>query len=67
MPQIVSANRLTDGIIIFLGPSNRWVERLADARVYADATSAREGLAFADAELKANQVIEVESSTAFPL
>jgi hypothetical protein len=59
MPQIVSANRLSDGIIVFLGPSNQWVERLAEARVYADAAAAREGLAFADSELKGNRVVEI--------
>lgn len=59
MPQIVSANRLTDGIIVFLGDGGRWVERLGEAKVYADAVAAKAGLDYADAELIANRVVEI--------
>ena len=30
MHQVVIANRLTDGIVVFLGRDRRWVERLDD-------------------------------------
>ena len=58
MPQVVSANRLTDGIVVFLA-GDAWVERLADAQVFADAKAATTGLAKADADFKANLVVEV--------
>jgi hypothetical protein len=59
MPQIVSANRLSDGIVVFLARDGRWVERLADAHAYPDAAAAKEGLAIAEAAMKANAVIEI--------
>jgi hypothetical protein len=30
MQQVVIANRLTDGVVVFLGRDRRWVERLED-------------------------------------
>src|SRR5664279_2973765 len=33
MPQVVSANRLSDGIVVFLGEGNAWVETLGNARL----------------------------------
>ena len=30
MPQIVIANRLRDGIVVFLGTSHQWVEKLSE-------------------------------------
>lgn len=58
MPQVVSANRLTDGIVVFLA-GDAWVERLADAQIFADAKDAASGLAQADIDFKANFVVEI--------
>lgn len=33
MPSVVTANRLTDGIVVYLAPDGSWVEQLANARV----------------------------------
>jgi Protein of unknown function (DUF2849) len=33
MPDIITANRLTDGIVVYLGADGSWVEELARARV----------------------------------
>lgn len=33
MPSIVTANRLTDGIVVYLANDGRWMEQIADARV----------------------------------
>lgn len=33
MPSVVTANRLDDGIVVYLGPDGRWVEDLAHARL----------------------------------
>jgi len=30
MPQVVIANRLRDGVVVFLGTDGRWLETLAD-------------------------------------
>jgi hypothetical protein len=30
MPQVVIANRLADGLVVFLGRDERWVEKLED-------------------------------------
>jgi hypothetical protein len=29
MPNVITANRLVDGIVVYLGPDGRWVENLA--------------------------------------
>jgi hypothetical protein len=36
MVKVVSANRLSDGAVVFLGPRNRWVELLPEAEVFDD-------------------------------
>jgi hypothetical protein len=33
MPEVITANRLTDGIVVYLAPDGSWVEDLAQARV----------------------------------
>lgn len=58
MPQVISANRLTDGIVVFFA-HGAWVERLADAQVYADASAASAGLDIAERDFKANLVVEI--------
>ncbi len=59
MPQAISANRLTDGIIVYLGRGENWVERLADAHVFADKAAIDAGLAAAQAAVLKNLVVEV--------
>ena len=58
MSQVVSANRLSDGIVVFLGPDGAWVEGLQAAALF-DKASVEQGLAKAAADSKANVVIEV--------
>ncbi len=33
MPSVITANRLTDGIVVYLAPDGGWVEDLAHARL----------------------------------
>jgi hypothetical protein len=33
MPNVVTANRLIDGIVVYLGPDGGWVEELARAKL----------------------------------
>jgi hypothetical protein len=35
MPNVVTANRLTDGIVVYLAPDGGWVEELARAKLAA--------------------------------
>ena len=35
MPQVLTANRLTDGEVVYLDAADRWVERLAEAQILA--------------------------------
>ena len=46
MPNVITANRLEDGIVVYLGNANEWVHDLAAARV-----------ANADPDLKALETI----------
>ncbi len=46
MPNVITANRLDDGIVVYLGDASEWVSDLASARV-----------AEADSDLKALELI----------
>jgi hypothetical protein len=35
MPNVVTANRLTDGIVVYLAPDGSWTEQIANARMAA--------------------------------
>jgi hypothetical protein len=64
MSYAISANRLRDGVVVFLGPSG-WVERLADAERFPDKAAADAALdARARADEKRNLLVE---PTAFEL
>jgi hypothetical protein len=45
--QLVSANRLTDGLVVYLTADAGWSERLADGHIAADETTAERLLAVA--------------------
>lgn len=47
--QIVTANRLGDGIVVYLSPANVWLERIEDAEVAHDKDAAAALLARAEA------------------
>lgn len=63
--EIVLANRLTDGVVVYLGSNGTWVEHTDEAAIAYD-TQSREALtAQADAGIKTQQVtgwefVEVE-------
>ncbi len=44
MGQVITANRLSDGVVVFLDGAGQWSERLDHARVFADKTEATVGL-----------------------
>jgi hypothetical protein len=58
MPKIVSANRLADGIVVYLGPDGRWLETANLARIFDDQKAADEGLVQAREDATCNLVVE---------
>lgn len=50
VPQAVTANRLADGIVVFLAEGERWAERASEARVARDKPAADALLAMAEAD-----------------
>ena len=56
MPQVVIANRLRDGIVVFLGIDHNWVEVLQDCPPAASATDGEELLRLGQ-EAEANQEV----------
>jgi sulfite reductase (NADPH) hemoprotein beta-component len=59
MPQVVTANRLTDGIVVFLGPGGSWVEYLSQATVFDGKPAVEEALGTAQKAVAANLVVDV--------
>jgi hypothetical protein len=57
--KIVTANRLIDGKVIFLGPDRKWVENLADAEPMEDGALVEAAMAFGQAEIVARKVTEL--------
>ncbi len=58
MPKIVSANRLSDGIVVYLGADGSWLTSFDDARFFADDTEAKAGLSAAREDVKRNFVVD---------
>jgi hypothetical protein len=45
MPQVLTANRLSDGEVVYLDAGDRWVERLGDALILTTAGEGETALA----------------------
>jgi hypothetical protein len=59
MNQVITANRLADGAVVFVGQRQMWVERLAEATVFSDQESSAAALLSAQKDEQANLVIDV--------
>lgn len=59
MPQVVTANRLQDGTVVFLGSSSGWVEGLQDARVIDGKEAVAAALDIARRDEQANLVLDI--------
>ena len=56
---VISANRLSDGVVVFLGRgSGTWVENLQQARLFAHAEEAEHNLSRARQDEAANLVVD---------
>jgi len=60
-PQIVSANRLTDGAIVFLRADDGWSSSLDEAWFVEDETALAAALARAQTDAKDNAVVAIEA------
>lgn len=58
MPQVVSANRLVDGTVVYLDPQGKWVEQLAGAAVFASDSECQLGLEKAREAVAANLIVD---------
>lgn len=56
----ITANRLRDGAVVWLGTRNDWVERVEDAATYDDA-GAQAALAVAQEDERRNVVVAIYS------
>lgn len=57
--KIVTANRLSDGEVVWLGQGEVWVETIDNARVLEDAEAVSAGEAAAAAAVAANKIVDV--------
>ena len=59
MQQVVTANRLRDGTVVFLGPDQRWVDRLAEATVFTSVETSTAALQSAQSDEARNIVLDI--------
>ena len=59
MNQVITANRLRDGVVMFLDPEANWVERLAEAQVFSNVEGSTAALQSAQKDEAANIVLDV--------
>ena len=59
MQQVITASRLRDGAVVFIGPDRAWVNRLAEAQVFTLAEAAQAALQSAQADEAGNLVLDI--------
>ena len=59
MPHVISANKLSDGIVVFLSHDNRWTEQLSQARLLADKAALESATKRAGEDASRNLVVDV--------
>ncbi len=60
MPHLISANRLTDGRVVFRTDSNSWSACVGEAAIYEGKDIPPDALERARADVAANIVVEIE-------
>jgi len=58
MPKFVSANRLSDGIVVYLGADGAWLAAWDEARPFADGAEAEAALAAAREDARRSLVVD---------
>lgn len=56
--QVISANRLNDGIVVYLTGNDGWSERIADARIVDGEDDGNAALATAKADIEARIIVD---------
>jgi type IV secretory pathway ATPase VirB11/archaellum biosynthesis ATPase len=56
--QVISANRLADGVVVYRGHDSSWVERLSEAKIFSSKVQADAELLAAQGDAKRNLVVE---------
>ncbi|MEP3276886.1 MAG: DUF2849 domain-containing protein [Stappiaceae bacterium] len=59
--QIITANRLVDGEVVWMGAGNLWVDTVGAAHVFADKDEVAGGLSRAELAVARQEVVEVYS------
>ncbi len=59
MGQVITANRLRDGVVVFLGTDFSWVDQIGAARVFATPETSEAGLAATKKDEDDNLVLDV--------
>ena len=58
MPQIISANRLIDGIVVYAGRDGAWADALGAAKIFTSKAEAEAALLLAQNDVKRNLVVD---------
>ena len=58
MSEIITANRLIDGVVVFQETAGGWAEDFSRAAIYADADAAKAGLALAKQAELSDLIVE---------
>ena len=59
MNQVITASRLRDGAVVFVGPDSHWVEQLGQAAVFGSGEASGEALKAAQKDEVENLVVDV--------
>lgn len=58
MPKVISANRLADGVVVYLRNDASWFEELEEAKLLEDERAAEEGLGKAREDVKKSLIVD---------
>jgi hypothetical protein len=58
MQRVLSANRLRDGVIVYLGPYGDWVTRIEDAALFTTEAASEAATGRARHALAANEIVD---------
>ena len=59
MGQVITASRLRDGAVVFMGPSFAWVDEIGGAKLFATAEATAAGLAASKKDEQDNLVLDI--------
>lgn len=57
-PKVITANRLIDGLVVFVADGPVWVTDINDATVFEDGPRLDEAMAFGAAEVAARKIVD---------